>query len=130
GGSDLTTTFYISAAIVPGLAQSSPPPNIGSFTIDGVTITTATMNWGTPPVDVVDNQNGGGPGNLGSHSIYPTYYAEVSFTFDAAHHVPAYNTADGTTANGDLFYHDFNVDVSGLLAGYAVHFDLYDEAVK
>lgn len=123
-------TYYISAAIVPNLGPSSPPPNVGSFTINGTTYTTANMTWGTPPINVADNLNGGGPGNLGAHDVFPTYYLELAFNFDATHTVGAYNTADGTTSPGSLFYHDFSIAVGNLLPGYALHFDLYDERIK
>jgi hypothetical protein len=122
-----TTGYYhISAAIEPLLQQTNPPPNIGTFTIDGLSISPATMQWGTPPVDVADSSSH----NLASHGAFPTYYAELSFNFDALDTIGAYNAADGSTCPGSLYYHDFLVDITNLDPGYSVHFDLYDEKVK
>lgn len=122
-------TYYISAGIEP-LMQQANPPNVGTFSIDGTAYSPATMAWGTPPLNVPDNNSGGGPGNLGTHGEFPTYYTEDAFTFSSSLTMPAYNTADGTSANGNVYYHDFLVDVSNLKPGYSVHFDLYDEKLK
>lgn len=121
-----TGFYYISAAIQPMLSQSTPPPDVGTFKINGTVFSTAGLSYGKPPVDVSDT----GSGNLAPHGEFPTYYAEVSFNFDLSHTVGAYNTQDGTSAPGVLYYHDFSVDVSGLMTGYSIHFDLYDEQVK
>jgi hypothetical protein len=129
-GSSFSTKYYISAAIEPMLPKSTSPPNVGTFTIDGNSYSADILVWGDPPINVVDNANGTGPGNLPPHGMFPTYYAEIEFSFDQAHTVSAYNTADGTSRRGSLYYHDFVVDVSGLLPAFSVHFDLYDEAIK
>jgi hypothetical protein len=125
-------TYYISAAISPRQDLSTPPPNVGSFTINGVEYSTANMNYGIPPLQVID----GMPGvqDLGRHDVYPTYYAEVAFTFGGSQSA-GYNTA---TDPGDplshpgtgLFYQQFLIDVSSLLSAYSIHFDLYDTAIK
>lgn len=119
-------TYYISAAIQPLLDQTNPPPNVGTFSVDGKAFATSAMNYGMPPVDVTDT----GSGNLPRHGEFPTYYAEIPFTFDALHTVGAYNTQDGGPSSGILYYHDFAIDVTGLLAGNSIHFDLYDEKLK
>lgn len=132
--SGLTEKYYISAAFEPLLSQSDPAPNVGTFTFGpagGTSTTYSTSSsgiyYGKPPVDVADTSSG----NLAPHGEFPTYYAEIPFYFDSSKTVGAYNTADGTTANGTLYYSDFNVNVSGLLSpSYSIHFDLYDETVK
>jgi hypothetical protein len=126
GNLDPTRTYYISAALEPKLALSTPPPNIGSFTMGGVTYSPANMYWGKPPANVLDTV----PGNLATHDEFPTYYAEFAFKFDAANTTPAYNTQTGDTASGTLYTYSLSVDTSPLLPGYSVHFDLYDEAVQ
>ncbi len=115
-------TFYISAAIVPKTAIGS----FGSFTVNGTTYSAGSgMQYGNPPVDATGNKN-----DLPAHGIYDTYYAEIAFTFDSSKKAIAYNTADHpgglTTGAGTLLYNAFNVDMSGLTAGYTVHFDLYN----
>ncbi|HEX2655787.1 MAG TPA: choice-of-anchor N protein [Xanthobacteraceae bacterium] len=117
--------YYISAAISPQLAEL-PIPDIGSFTFAGTTYTGAALHWGTPPSNVPDNQ----PGDLAPHSVFPTYYFEYAFDFTGAPVMAAYNTATGATANGQVYYRDFTVDITQLLPGYSVHFDLYDERVR
>ncbi len=123
---NFSRVYSISAAIEPQLAQL-PVPNFGNFTVDGV-LFSATNNtqWGRPPVDVLDTSSG----NLPMHGMFPTYYGEIDFTFDSAHTVASYNTADHTSSPGTLYYHDFVINATGLLNPYDVHFDLYDEAVK
>lgn len=119
-------TYYISAAISPGLVESSPVPSFGTVVIDGTTYLPTDFNYGTPPVDVMDDE----PGNLQPHSIFPTYYLEMAFTFDNLHTVGAYNVQTDATSPGILYYHDFTVSVAGLSEAYVLHFDLYHEGVK
>lgn len=114
-------TFYISAAIV-----GTGGPGFGSFSIGSTTFSqNSGMQFGTPPVDIVpDNKD------LPSHDVFPAWYAEVAFSFDTAHRAQSYdvqvNPGGLVTGSGPLYYHGFNVDVSGLSDGYAVHFDLYN----
>lgn len=122
---DTSKTYYISAAIEPKLALSTPPPNIGSFTLNGTTYTTANMNWGDPPANVADTASG----NLPTHGEFPTYYAEIAFHFTSTT-VPSYDAQTGQSASGVLYTYYLSVDTSSLLPGYSVHFDLYDEQVK
>lgn len=132
--SGMTEQYYISAAFEPLLNQTNPAPNVGTFTFGpagGTSTTYSTSSvgvyYGKPPVNVADTS----PGNLATHGEFPTYYAEIPFFFDSSKTVGAYNTADGTTASGTLYYKDFTVNVSGLLKPtYSIHFDLYDETVK
>jgi len=120
--------YYISAAISPGLPESSPVPNFGSVNVDGTTFLPSAFVWGIPPVDVIDNDPDGI--DLQTHSIFPTYYLEFGFAFDSAHTVGAYNVQTDAAAHGVLYYHDFTVNVSGLSSAYVLHFDLYSEGVK
>ena len=121
------TTFYISAAIVPNPGQSAPPPDLGSYKFDSDTPIpiVGNMTYGTPPLDAyLDSKD------LPGHGIYETYYHEYSFTLASALTATPYDaqvTPGGPTYNptGTLYYQAFDVDVSGLLHGYAMHFDLY-----
>jgi hypothetical protein len=124
--SDLSQLHYLSIAIVPGVEESVSAPDIGSFDFDGTTYTGSSLNWGIPPLNVPDPESG----DLAPHGVYPTYFTEVSFLFSSALTVPSYNTQTGDPATGDLYYKDFLVDASGLLAGYNLHFDLYNQTVK
>ena len=109
GGVNPDATYYIAAAIVP---QTENPPlgNFGSFTVDGVLYNSGNMSFGTPPVDDPDFN----PENLGSHGIYDTHFAEISFVPDANKTATEYNAQDnpgGLAADplGTLVYEDFLV---------------------
>jgi hypothetical protein len=125
------TTYYISAAITPKVGPTVAPGQFGSFAINGTTYTDGVGNhmvYGTPPVSELYP-------DLPGHAIYPTYYAEILFSFDPTHKALAYDTALNpggliTSSSGTLLYNTFNIDVSGLGAGYELHLDLYDEWVK
>jgi PEP-CTERM motif len=130
----LTDTNYVSASVVPKLALTSPSPDLGYFTWNGVTYNvTSDMVYGTPPLDetllsaaTIDGKD---PGDLPPHDIFPTYFTQFGFTFDPSQRVSAaYNTADGSLNKSDAQYiKTFQIDTSGLAAGYALHFDLYNE---
>lgn len=128
----LADTFFISAGIVPQ-AVESPSFDVGSFTINGVTIhaTDAGMDFGRPPLDATANPL------LPPHSVYDTYFHEFSFTFDAGLTTATYNTgeegAGGTgfdAAGSGSYYVAFEIDISGLDSGVTIVFDLYDTRVK
>lgn len=123
-------TYYIAAAIVPK-TQQSPPSEFGSFKVDGRTYSSANMTFGNPPAGAKSHSD------LPSHGIYKTHYVEIGFTFDtafsSANRSDSYNSEDDPggldpDSDGDLLYEKFTVDVSGLAAGYQVHFDLYQVA--
>ena len=124
--SDLTDTFYLSAAIVPNPGESNPGPDLGSYDFDGSTLNVVgTMEYGTPPLEVYLESK-----DLPSHGIYETYYHEYSFTLNLANKATLYDsqvTQGGPVSNpsGTLYYQAFEVDVSGLASEYVMHFDLY-----
>lgn len=128
---DPYSVYYISAAIIPQVAESEPSPDLGSFEFDGNTINvTADMTYGTP---------------LPSHSVFPTYFSEFSFDLNGSKpvsYVMPYNVADNPGGYSDhliplplddsiehyFFGVEFAVDVSGINSihdPYEVHFDLY-----
>ena len=125
-GAPLGDTYYISAGLTPAVKQ---PTSLGSFVFDGTTIdATNDMVYGSPPVDTIQTHDGG---DLSPHSVYPTYFQQLAFTFDPNNKAIAYNTQDnagaGPTAdlNGTMYYNAFTVDTSLLDSGYQIHFDLY-----
>jgi len=126
-------TFYISVAIQPKQSQLTIQPNFGTFIVNGVSYSSG-LNYGLPPLDVID----GAPKvqDLGSHDVYPTYYAEIAFTFDLidlSKQSGIYNTAEnpgGPQSGTGSYYQKFTVDISGLLSAYSLHFDLYNQTVK
>jgi hypothetical protein len=122
---DPAKTYYLSAAITP---KTSVPltENFGSFKINGTTYDADHgMVWGTPPVDEVQT------GELATHSIYDTHYAEIAFTFAGSDLIAAYNVQDNALSPGQTINRKtFTVDASGLAKGYEVHFDLYNTKTK
>ena len=118
-------TYYIAAAIIP---QTVNPPatDFGSFKINGVIYSAVNMSYGNPP-EVVSQSSL----DLQSHGIYDTHYVEIAFTFDSSSRAALYNSADNPgglveDSGGAMIFQDFDVDVTGLAAGYEVHFDLYN----
>ena len=117
--SDPSGLFFLSVAVSPKQDGSSVP-DIGSFTVEGVTYSAADMVWGTPPPDFED---------LSGHGIFDTYYLELAVTFNTGATVALYNTQDGvssTVAGQTMMFDDLAFDVSNLAADYQLHFDLYE----
>src|SRR5207244_2048477 len=82
---DATTSFFISAAIIP---KTSDTGSFGSFTINGVRFGgggPGVVQFGTPPVDAAFP-------NLPPHGIFPTVFAEIPFSFNPVNTTPGYNT--------------------------------------
>ena len=125
--STLTDTYYLSIAVLPPLQESGPGYNLGSFSVDGQPIVvTSDMYYGTPPVALLPD------GDLQTHSVFPTYFIEISFNFDESYFSKVYNVQDDagsgpiTYTSGDkMYYVPFAFDTRNLAAGYALHFDLY-----
>ena len=131
--STLSSVYRISAALYPKTANSSPAPAIGSFSFAGTSYNVAAdMAWGRPPDALLAGTTEVGT-ELPSHGIFDTYFMEFEVVFDANHQYAVYNVAetpgDPVAAIDSGFYgQSFAVDVSGLDAGYGIHFDLYQVA--
>ncbi len=111
--------YYLSAALVP---KDSDGGDYGSFTLNGQSI------------DVTNDMTYGTPDPLSPHGIFPTYYYEYAFTFQADNKANAYNMEPGDDhddfsvydGTGDyLYYAAFSLDTSEMKDGWALHFDLY-----
>ena len=124
----LDGTYYISAAILPPVGPA--PASLGSFVFNGTTVNVTTdMVYGDPPLGDPAGQ-GHDAQDLQEHGVFPTYFTQFSFQFDAGTETDPYDTTihpgDGPGAGGSgMYYVQFTVDVTGLAAGSAVHFDLY-----
>lgn len=122
----LSDTYYLSMAVTPQVLTSA---NLGSFTYNSTTVNvTADMTYGTPPIDAFSSSHDAG--DLSTHSIFPTYYKEVSFSFSSSNQSAAFNTQDnpswGPQAGSGMYYNLFNIDTANLGSGYEIHFDLYN----
>ncbi len=127
----LTETYHLSIAIAPKIGPD--PVNFGSFVLDGVTRDINDMIFGTPPVEL-DMTSATDPKDVSSHGIFETFYLETSFTFNAGDTTSLANTQDdpGLTPDGlsGMFYKAFNLDTSGMLEAFNLHFDLYHVVTK
>ena len=127
GTNRLADTYYISAALVP---RTSSPTAAGYFMFNGDRIdVTSDMIYGVPPVELYGTA-ALDTGDLQKHGIFKTYFAEFDFTF-SGDYTKAFNVADlHDTSSKHMYYEAFHVDTSGLLAGYEIHFDLYNTVLK
>ena len=127
----ISETYKISMAITP---QVSSPQNLGSLTVNGNVIdATSGMNYGIPPADLtVETTHGGDSDDLPSHSIFPTYFSEESFSFSPTDKTGTFNTAIfpalGPQPGTGMYFKKFDIDVTNLDENYAIHFDLYRTA--
>ena len=133
GAVSTTTNYYLSMALVPA---TSTPGSFGSFTINGgapINIT-SDMVYGDAPIETIAALQGHDAGDLGEHGIFPTYFTEKQFTFSSANQSGMYNTQDnagwGPQAGTGMYYARFDFDISGIAAGYGLHFDLYNETIS
>jgi hypothetical protein len=130
----LAETIYISAALNPKIGPVGH--DLGSFGFNGQTVNaTRDMTYGTPPSERYGGDPAYDPGDLPQPEIYPTYFTEFAFHFDAAHRTNAYNTATHTgglspNPHGAAYYQTFTVDTRRLDPHYVVHFDLYNETYR
>ena len=117
--------YVVSASIAPKQGQASGA-DFGSISFGSNTLNAGNMFYGTPPST--------DPGELPSHGMFPTYYWEYGFTFASAPSAQAYDVQDAAVphtgpvtwdSGKKMYYMAFDIDTSGLMAGYAVHFDLY-----
>jgi hypothetical protein len=136
GSNTLEDTYFLSAAVVPIQSNTTPAPALGSFALNGVSYNvTSSMIYGTPPVETLKSPVNAAtdPGDLSRHGIFDTYFKEFSFSFANASQIDQYNTQDRAkagdpipTSGAGMYFVPFTVDISGLMAGYGIHFDLYN----
>ena len=126
----LEDTYYLSMALTPQVSRSS---SLGSFTYNGHTVNaTSDMTYGNPPIDLYSASYDSG--DLPPHSVFPTFFKEVEFSFDDDNKSKIFNTQDhpnwGPQSGTGMYYNRFDINTSNLSPGYAIHFDLYNTKVK
>ena len=86
------------------------------------------MTYGVPPIEANGTAVHDG-GDLGQHGIFETYFVEIPFQMSVTRRSGEYNTADypglGPISGNTMYYTAFEIDRTGLPAGYELHFDLY-----
>lgn len=125
-GNTIDDTYYLSMALTPAISGSA---DLGSFTYNGNTVSvTSDMTYGTPPIDAFSSN--WDPGDLAPHSLFPTYFKEVEFSFSSSNESAVFDTqlnpSSGPQSGTGMYYQLFNIDTSNLASGYAIHFDLYN----
>ena len=94
----LNQTFYISAAVSP---QVDADADLGFFTVNGTRVdVTADMLYGKPPAELFEELQGGDPGDLAGHGIYPTYFYELAFQFSPSLTTATYDAAVAAMSPG------------------------------
>lgn len=136
---ELDKEHYISVAITPKVSLlDSLTLDFGSFTVDGTTYDAGDMVWGTAPLEEFFGLQGHDAGDLAKHGIFETMFLEIAVDFlgpDAGMradvNVQDDPGTDPTTNPGDaIAYMGFDFDISGMLDGFELHFDLYSKDVK
>ena len=128
-GNPINDIYGLSMAITP---QVNSPASLGSFTVDGNVIdVTSGMTYGIPPLDAtIETTNGGDSHDLQTHSIFPTYFSETTFSFSALNQSGVFNTklnpSFGPQGGTGMYFAKFDIDVTKLDKKYAIHFDLYN----
>ena len=129
---DVNEFHYISVAITPQIGPD--PVDFGSFIFGGTSydINNPDVVWGVPPLEENLDKD---KHDLPTHGIYPTFFLEIEFLFDANQTTGFVNTQYSPeyvpTDNGDmLFYQGFDFDTSGMIDGFHLHFDLYNTKAK
>jgi hypothetical protein len=118
-------TVYLSVTVTsdPGLDLR----DFGSFVFDGVVYSSSELALGVPP----EEANMGPDGNdLSTHGHFPGMFLQHPFKFSSTNLTADIDTSANPgylpSLNGDMYYfQSFPVKVTGLHAGYNLHFDLY-----
>lgn len=147
---DSDDVFHVSVAVTPGASPGTDGagPDLGSFgvawdeyDVDADTVTfsddqvdvTGDMYYGHPPLEDTLEHDGR---DLGAHDVFPTYFVELTFMFDENNTAEVYNVQNAgggalvEDPDGELLFHEFAFNISGLQAGYNLHFDLYHTRMK
>jgi PEP-CTERM motif len=131
GKNPINDIYTISMSVSPQIHSST---NLGSFTVNGDVINVSSgMNYGIPPADAtIETAPGGDSHDLETHSVFPTYFTQRSFSFSLLDKSAKFDTADhpsfGPQAGTGMYFKKFDIDVSNLDPNYSIHFDLYNTA--
>ena len=126
-----TDSHFISVAITPKIGPA--PTNFGSFTFAGNTYDVGDLVYGNPPLEEHLDHD---PGDLSPHGIFNTFFLEVQFFFSGSQKTSLTNTQNSPSytpvagSGTDLFFMGFQVDVSNMLQGFDLHFDLYNDKIR
>lgn len=127
----LGATYALSMAVTPKTTAAGA--SLGSFVFAGETINvTADTTYGTPPLELALGDPSHDAGDLSTHSIFDTHFAQRPFKFSADQQTNSFNTQEQpgknptTTVGSGMYYVGFAIDVTMLSKAASIHFDLYD----
>lgn len=136
----LSDTYYVAAAVTPATHWNK---DLGQFTFDTdagagwtpeTVAVTGGMQYGNPPVELLESHATYDPGDVEPHGIYNTYFREFSFQFTPLQQTAVYDSQlqrDGFTGVGTgAYYALFTVDTTALSDTHRLHFDLYSTKLK
>ena len=115
----LNNTYHLSIALYPGLGQTNPAPDYGTFSIGGKNYQTQDLAYGNP--------------GLSDHGVFDTYFLTYDFKFNPENHSGLYNTQDNPGHFADyasgtgLYFAAFSIDTTGLSNDVSLHFDLFND---
>lgn len=118
-------TVYVSVTVTsdPGLDLR----NFGSFVFNDVVYSSSALVLGVPPEE---KNMGPDSDDLSTHGHFPGMFLQHPFKFSATKLTADIDTRKNPgylpSLNGDMYYfQSFPVKITGLNAGYNLHFDLY-----
>ncbi len=118
-------TVYVSVTVTADAGMDYR--EFGSFVFNGVVYTASDLVLGVPPQETNMSPDSN---DLSSHGHYPGMFLQHPFKFSSANVTAEIDTSANPgylpSLNGDTyFFNSFPVKVTGLHAGYNLHFDLY-----
>lgn len=118
-------TVYVSVTVTADAGMDFR--EFGSFVFNGIVYTASDLTLGVPPQETNMGPDGD---DLSTHGHFPGMFLQHPFKFSAANLTADIDTRTNPgylpSQNGDTyFFNSFPVKVTGLHAGYNLHFDLY-----
>jgi hypothetical protein len=110
--------FFVSVAITPKIGGLNG--DFGSFSVNGQSYSYNEANVGTPLASTIWYD----PALANHDNLFPTYNIQVPIVFNGQ--TPAYDVQTEETVSGFLKTAELAIDVSQMINGYDIHFDLYD----
>jgi hypothetical protein len=122
-GASLGDTYYVTTSMLGGMP--------GPISFGGSSLGLDDLYYGTPPAENGALFQTTDKGDLPTHGIFPAWFYQQGFTFDAAQVVALqdFSPGAGAASTKETMYRKlFWVDLTGLGPDTDVHFDLFNVA--
>ena len=130
-GDIASQTFFLAIALIGVDETVDPFTEIGTLLVElGGAVQALNWAFGLAPMDATAHPL------LGPHDVFPTWFAEIAFSFDSAmdgFECSTYNTQTDVqyvSAGAGSHCATFDVDMTGLVEGIDLHIDLYNTYVR